>query len=187
MAPPADGLIRFNLLRVRLKNLIKPAAQRVQAMASTPIAASGWTAGRRGACASRGRPTTTGASCGWACRESCAAWTSIRRSSRETSLRRARSTRATSRRRRRRTIWRARRGARSSRARRSTATRTISSRSRRRCALRIFVGARYPDGGVARLRAYGDASPDWDRLRAQGDVDLAAAAHGGIVAGCSDA
>jgi allantoicase len=44
----------------------------------------------------------------------------------------------------------------------------------------------YPDGGVARLRAYGDALPDWDRLRRQGDVDLAAAAHGGIVAGCSD-
>ena len=47
--------------------------------------------------------------------------------------------------------------------------------------LRIF-----PDGGVARLRAYGDAVVDWERLRRRGDVDLAAAAHGGVVAACSD-
>jgi allantoicase len=47
--------------------------------------------------------------------------------------------------------------------------------------LRIF-----PDGGVARLRAYGDVAADWDRLRRQGDVDLAAAAHGGVVVSCSD-
>ncbi len=47
--------------------------------------------------------------------------------------------------------------------------------------LRIF-----PDGGVARLRAYGAVAADWDRLRRQGDVDLAAAAHGGIVVVCSD-
>ena len=39
--------------------------------------------------------------------------------------------------------------------------------------LRIF-----PDGGVARLRAYGDVVADWDRLRQRGDVDLAAAEHG---------
>ena len=47
--------------------------------------------------------------------------------------------------------------------------------------LRIF-----PDGGVARLRVYGDVVPDWDRLRRQGDVDLAAAIHGGLVVACSD-
>jgi allantoicase len=47
--------------------------------------------------------------------------------------------------------------------------------------LRIF-----PDGGVARLRVYGDVAADWDRLRRQGDVDLAAAGHGGVVVGCSD-
>jgi allantoicase len=47
--------------------------------------------------------------------------------------------------------------------------------------LRIF-----PDGGVARLRAYGEVAADWDRLRRQGDVDLAAAAHGGVVVACSD-
>ena len=47
--------------------------------------------------------------------------------------------------------------------------------------LRIF-----PDGGVARLRAYGDAVVDWERLRRRGDVDLAAAAHGGVVVACSD-
>jgi allantoicase len=47
--------------------------------------------------------------------------------------------------------------------------------------LRIF-----PDGGVARLRAYGDVEPDWERLRTRGQIDLAAAQHGGIVVGCSD-
>jgi allantoicase len=47
--------------------------------------------------------------------------------------------------------------------------------------LRIF-----PDGGVARLRAYGDVVADWDRLRQRGDVDLAAAEHGGLVVDCSD-
>ena len=47
--------------------------------------------------------------------------------------------------------------------------------------LRIF-----PDGGVARLRAYGDVTPDWERLRRRGDVDLAAVEHGGFVVACSD-
>ena len=47
--------------------------------------------------------------------------------------------------------------------------------------LRIF-----PDGGVARLRVYGDVVPDWTRLRLRGDVDLAAAEHGGVVVACSD-
>ena len=44
----------------------------------------------------------------------------------------------------------------------------------------------YPDGGVARLRVYGEAIADWDRLRLRGDVDLAAAEHGGLVVACSD-
>ena len=44
----------------------------------------------------------------------------------------------------------------------------------------------YPDGGVARLRAYGTVAADWDRLRRRGDVDLAAAEHGGLVVDCSD-
>jgi allantoicase len=47
--------------------------------------------------------------------------------------------------------------------------------------LRIF-----PDGGVARLRVHGEAAPDWDRLRLRGEVDLAAAEHGGRVVACSD-
>jgi allantoicase len=47
--------------------------------------------------------------------------------------------------------------------------------------LRIF-----PDGGVARLRAYGEVVADWDRLRRRGDVDLAAIEHGGLVVACSD-
>ena len=44
----------------------------------------------------------------------------------------------------------------------------------------------YPDGGVARLRVYGDVVPDWERLRLQGDVDLAAVEHGGLIVDCSD-
>jgi allantoicase len=47
--------------------------------------------------------------------------------------------------------------------------------------LRIF-----PDGGVARLRVYGDVVVDWTRLAKRGDVDLAAAEHGGLVVACSD-
>jgi allantoicase len=47
--------------------------------------------------------------------------------------------------------------------------------------LRIF-----PDGGVARLRVYGDVVPDWHRLRLRGEVDLAAVEHGGLVVACSD-
>ncbi|MBI2834902.1 MAG: allantoicase [Acidobacteria bacterium] len=48
--------------------------------------------------------------------------------------------------------------------------------------LRIF-----PDGGVARLRAFGVARPDWDRLiGAGGLIDLAAAEHGGLVVSASD-
>jgi allantoicase len=44
----------------------------------------------------------------------------------------------------------------------------------------------YPDGGVARLRVYGDVVADWERLKRRGDVDLAAAAHGASVVACSD-
>ncbi|HEV2883947.1 MAG TPA: allantoicase [Pyrinomonadaceae bacterium] len=45
----------------------------------------------------------------------------------------------------------------------------------------------YPDGGVARLRVYGEVSPDWDRLsRIGGDIDLAAVENGGRVLSCSD-
>lgn len=45
----------------------------------------------------------------------------------------------------------------------------------------------YPDGGVARLRVYGEVVPDWDRIkRIGGDVDLAAVENGGRVLSCSD-
>jgi allantoicase len=45
----------------------------------------------------------------------------------------------------------------------------------------------YPDGGVARLRVYGEVAPDWDRLaRIGGDIDLAAVENGGLVLACSD-
>jgi len=45
----------------------------------------------------------------------------------------------------------------------------------------------YPDGGVARLRIYGEVVPDWDHLkRLGGDIDLAAVENGGLVLSCSD-
>jgi len=47
--------------------------------------------------------------------------------------------------------------------------------------LRIF-----PDGGIARLRVYGEVTPDWARLRERAEIDLAAVEHGGIVVASSD-
>lgn len=47
--------------------------------------------------------------------------------------------------------------------------------------LRIF-----PDGGVARLRVYGEVVADWASLARRGEVDLAAAEHGARVVACSD-
>src|SRR2546422_9137558 len=45
----------------------------------------------------------------------------------------------------------------------------------------------FPDGGVARLRIWGEAQPDWARLaRSKTPVDLAAAQHGGAPLACSD-
>ncbi|HEX8688085.1 MAG TPA: allantoicase, partial [Pyrinomonadaceae bacterium] len=45
----------------------------------------------------------------------------------------------------------------------------------------------YPDGGVARLRVYGEVAPDWEAVRrAGGLVDLAAAENGGLVVATSD-
>lgn len=45
----------------------------------------------------------------------------------------------------------------------------------------------YPDGGVARLKVYGEVVPDWDRLkRIGGEIDLAAVENGGLVLACSD-
>jgi allantoicase len=45
----------------------------------------------------------------------------------------------------------------------------------------------YPDGGVARLRVFGEVVPDWEALRSrQSEIDLAAAQHGGVVLAASD-
>jgi allantoicase len=45
----------------------------------------------------------------------------------------------------------------------------------------------YPDGGVARLRVYGEVVPDWDRIKKiGGEIDLAAVENGGLVLSCSD-
>jgi allantoicase len=45
----------------------------------------------------------------------------------------------------------------------------------------------FPDGGVARLRVYGEVIVDWRKLvRGRRAVDLAAIRHGGLVLGASD-
>ncbi len=45
----------------------------------------------------------------------------------------------------------------------------------------------FPDGGVARLRVYGDVVVDWKRVAPDGRVvDLAAIEHGGLVLAASD-
>ena len=44
----------------------------------------------------------------------------------------------------------------------------------------------FPDGGVARFRAYGRVHHDWTQAAASGPVDLAAALHGGRAIACSD-
>jgi allantoicase len=45
----------------------------------------------------------------------------------------------------------------------------------------------YPDGGVARLRVYGEVLPDWSAIeRAGGEIDLAAVEYGGLVIDSSD-
>lgn len=49
--------------------------------------------------------------------------------------------------------------------------------------LRLHI---YPDGGVARLRVYGEAVPDWSKIPADSLVDLAAVECGGRVVACSD-
>jgi allantoicase len=44
----------------------------------------------------------------------------------------------------------------------------------------------FPDGGVARLRVYGEVVPDWKALARRGEIDLAAAENGALVLACSD-
>ena len=45
----------------------------------------------------------------------------------------------------------------------------------------------YPDGGVARLRVFGEAAIDWDAVASAGrTIDLASILNGGLVMGASD-
>ena len=44
----------------------------------------------------------------------------------------------------------------------------------------------YPDGGVARLRVYGEVFKNWDAVDADEAVDLAAAINGGKAIACND-
>ena len=44
----------------------------------------------------------------------------------------------------------------------------------------------YPDGGVARLKVYGDVYKDWTEVSSNETLDLAAAGNGGKVLSCND-
>lgn len=44
----------------------------------------------------------------------------------------------------------------------------------------------YPDGGVARLRVYGEVFRNWDDVSADEEMDLAAAINGGKAIACND-
>jgi allantoicase len=44
----------------------------------------------------------------------------------------------------------------------------------------------YPDGGVARLRVYGEVQRDWSRVKANEIVDLASAQNGALSIQCND-
>jgi allantoicase len=45
----------------------------------------------------------------------------------------------------------------------------------------------FPDGGVARLRVYGEVAVDWARVaRSRGGIDVASITNGGLVIGASD-
>ena len=44
----------------------------------------------------------------------------------------------------------------------------------------------YPDGGVARLRVYGEVVKDWNAVSPDEEIDLAAAIHGGKALACND-
>lgn len=45
----------------------------------------------------------------------------------------------------------------------------------------------YPDGGIARLRVYGRAAPNWERIEPDQLIDLVAMENGGMCIGYSDA
>lgn len=55
--------------------------------------------------------------------------------------------------------------------------------SRRWTHLRLNI---YPDGGVARLKVYGDVVPRWEKFADDEAIDLAAVENGGLVTACSD-
>lgn len=57
------------------------------------------------------------------------------------------------------------------------------------CSDEVFTHVRlhiYPDGGVARLRVYGEVFKNWDLVSADEEIDLAAAINGGKAIACND-
>ena len=165
-------------------------SRRSSSPANTPRAASGWTAGNRGAA---GRPATTGASS----RSACAGVVrgvnvDTQVLHRQLSRRTARSTRST-----RHGAGRADAFAPAEGDRRGHDPAARSplegdgdnflaiDDDRPWTHLRLNI---FPDGGVARLRVYGDAVVDWRRRRAARARPSISrrSMHGGLVVGASD-
>ena len=44
----------------------------------------------------------------------------------------------------------------------------------------------YPDGGIARLKVYGEVNKDWSQTKRDELIDLASAANGGLCLSCND-
>lgn len=59
----------------------------------------------------------------------------------------------------------------------------VAAPPRRSTHIRLNI---HPDGGVARLRVYGEAAPDWNRRSRDAEIDLAALDNGGLVVDASD-
>ena len=71
-----------------------------------------------------------------------------------------------------------------------TANRLATSDLERSTHVRLNI---FPDGGVARLRVFGEVAPDWPRLMAavagpeRATLDMASVVNGGRIVACSDA
>jgi allantoicase len=55
--------------------------------------------------------------------------------------------------------------------------------SRRLTHIRLNI---FPDGGVARLKVYGEVIPDWNAVKSGSMIDLASVGYGGVVVAASD-
>ena len=189
-ASAAPRSLRNDEFFAEKENLLKPSRGRLSSRASTPTAASGWTAGRPAARRRRSRPPVhdwcvvrlglPGVIRGSSSTPRTSAATTPRRAAIEARDDRRAARPATTARRDRR------RGRSCSRS--SPLEGDTPQPLRGRTAARRFTHLRldiYPDGGVARLRVHGEVGARLARgcARSAAPVDLAALEHGGRSSG----